>query len=403
VVTSQAGVKSYVAPTLANSNVDLAVPGVYVDTYVARDNDNNLSAEKTRVVVVNDGTYHVGSKHIVRAVDYDIERVAVTGTDAEIVALSGARAWNGTTGAELAPVVYSTGGYRAEVGNYNIIVRVAGDDGTVIAQRNITAEVSGQVFTVTFDGNGSIAQPAPRYMIVAEPDTHIPYTPWGPLREGYTFLGWNTAANGSGVQFTDAYTVRSDMTVYAQWALVPVPETPATPPTVIVTPPPTIINNIVDRVVETVREIVPIASEEPTTIPDPTPPTTSITPPAQWSLLNLLFALFGLALVFITVIFMTRKKNQEEEDTSNQSSNEQRAKKQFSHNLWFFVTLAFALTGLLLFAFTSPSLDNRMILSDRWTLIHGIIFVATFVASILTFRRKKEDDPKDDDLEPALV
>ena len=37
------------------------------------------------------------------------------------------------------------------------------------------------------------------------------------MREGYTFAGWNTAADGSGDVFTAETQVSSDVTVYAQW------------------------------------------------------------------------------------------------------------------------------------------------------------------------------------------
>jgi hypothetical protein len=41
---------------------------------------------------------------------------------------------------------------------------------------------------------------------------------------GHTFVNWNTAANGSGTSFLDgeSYSFAADITLYAQWALVPV-------------------------------------------------------------------------------------------------------------------------------------------------------------------------------------
>lgn len=73
------------------------------------------------------------------------------------------------------------------------------------------------VYTVTFDANGgegnvdalTVTPPADKANV---PDSDL-------TREGYTFTGWNTAADGSG----DAYvagnelTVTEDMTLYAQW------------------------------------------------------------------------------------------------------------------------------------------------------------------------------------------
>lgn len=45
-------------------------------------------------------------------------------------------------------------------------------------------------------------------------------TPADPSLDGYRFTGWNTAPDGSGTSFDQASDVRTDMTVYAQWAKV---------------------------------------------------------------------------------------------------------------------------------------------------------------------------------------
>jgi uncharacterized repeat protein (TIGR02543 family) len=45
--------------------------------------------------------------------------------------------------------------------------------------------------------------------------------PANPDRNGYTFVSWNTAANGSESGFTATTTVSGNMTVYAQWTELP--------------------------------------------------------------------------------------------------------------------------------------------------------------------------------------
>ena len=42
-------------------------------------------------------------------------------------------------------------------------------------------------------------------------------------RTGYTFAGWNTAANGTGTAYADGatYTFTADITLYAQWTALP--------------------------------------------------------------------------------------------------------------------------------------------------------------------------------------
>ncbi|MFM8866926.1 MAG: InlB B-repeat-containing protein [Ilumatobacteraceae bacterium] len=67
--------------------------------------------------------------------------------------------------------------------------------------------------------------------------------PGSPTRDGFTFAGWNTAANGTGTTITFPYhhTNSSDFTLYAQWRAnstatpTTVPPTPV-PPTTVVRP-----------------------------------------------------------------------------------------------------------------------------------------------------------------------
>ena len=73
------------------------------------------------------------------------------------------------------------------------------------------------MFTVTFNGNGGT--PSSDSLQVEDGNTveTLPTAIW----EGYTFEGWNTAANGSGTAFTTETTVTGDITVYAQWEAIP--------------------------------------------------------------------------------------------------------------------------------------------------------------------------------------
>jgi len=73
--------------------------------------------------------------------------------------------------------------------------------------------------TVTFDGNtsngGSTA--------VQTTNAATALTTNGYTKSGYTFSGWNTAANGSGSSYADGstYGFAADLTLYAQWTLIP--------------------------------------------------------------------------------------------------------------------------------------------------------------------------------------
>lgn len=74
--------------------------------------------------------------------------------------------------------------------------------------------------TVTFDGNGGTPEEQTRSI---EVNTSVGADmPGIPEYEGFTFDGWNTAADGSGASFTNTTLVTSSIRVYAKWNRVPV-------------------------------------------------------------------------------------------------------------------------------------------------------------------------------------
>ncbi len=77
-----------------------------------------------------------------------------------------------------------------------------------------------KMVTVTFDKNGGDTEAVPGSMTVAS-GSAVGKLPAEPARANHTFLGWNTAADGSGDPFTANTTVTADITVYAQWEETP--------------------------------------------------------------------------------------------------------------------------------------------------------------------------------------
>ena len=75
--------------------------------------------------------------------------------------------------------------------------------------------------TVTFEANGSAEYPVEGTMapqtVTAKTDTVLTTNTF--TREGYNFLNWNTAADGTGESYADGATVNltEDTTLYAQW------------------------------------------------------------------------------------------------------------------------------------------------------------------------------------------
>jgi len=72
-------------------------------------------------------------------------------------------------------------------------------------------------YTVTYDGNGATGGTVPASFVTTGPFT---VAAAGDLEKtGYTFNGWNTAADGSGTAYAAgaSATVTADLTLYAQW------------------------------------------------------------------------------------------------------------------------------------------------------------------------------------------
>ena len=86
------------------------------------------------------------------------------------------------------------------------------------------ARAGTELMLVTFDGNGGSFSDDTlmKLHIITPPHTTVGETnmPDDPAREGYTFEGWNTQADGGGELFDENTEVNGDITVYAQWTPV---------------------------------------------------------------------------------------------------------------------------------------------------------------------------------------
>lgn len=108
--------------------------------------------------------------------------------------------------------------------------------------------------TVTFDANGGVGAMTPQSSTVS---ATLNLNAFG--RNFHEFLGWNTATDGSGVAYAEGatYPFASDVTLYAQWSLIPgsLPEPLTTLPVPTTTVPETTV-------------------PEPTVAPEPSQPAT---------------------------------------------------------------------------------------------------------------------------------
>ena len=104
--------------------------------------------------------------------------------------------------------------YRYTFTGWSPEVVVAEEDATYTAQYSTTARV---FYTITFNANGGEGSMEPQRFEVGV-DTALNTNAF--TREGYRFIGWNTAADGSGATYADEGAIlelTGDMTLYAQW------------------------------------------------------------------------------------------------------------------------------------------------------------------------------------------
>ena len=85
-----------------------------------------------------------------------------------------------------------------------------------------TANAVPNTYTVVYDGNGSTGGSTPNSTHVYNVEKNLNAN--GYVRDGYSFLGWNTEADGTGTAYTDKQTVKNltsvnggVVTLYAQW------------------------------------------------------------------------------------------------------------------------------------------------------------------------------------------
>jgi hypothetical protein len=131
---------------VVNNPPDTDESGVYEVEREVTDSDGNTTTDKG-ILVVDDGTYAVNTKYILKAAGFIIDKTSVTGENAQILSKSGAKAWSIKPFGTTAAAVKDNGGYKAEVGNYPITIAVKMDSTLV---RNIIAIVK----DVVVDGGG---------------------------------------------------------------------------------------------------------------------------------------------------------------------------------------------------------------------------------------------------------
>lgn len=104
-------------------------------------------------------------------------------------------------------------------GSYNVYIEVSNSSGSFNKAVEITVLAAPEFGSsiVYFNKNGGDTEADPIIKVAIPPKTTIDKLPEAPTKNGFTFAGWNTQADGEGSEFTEITPVNADITLYAMW------------------------------------------------------------------------------------------------------------------------------------------------------------------------------------------
>jgi Listeria-Bacteroides repeat domain (List_Bact_rpt)/Cadherin-like beta sandwich domain/The GLUG motif len=127
--------------------------------------------------------------------------------------------WNGGSGswASESGTTKTSSSLALKNGSNNLVITVTAPNGG-----RTRYSVGVTCYIVSYDGNSAASgsAPAARYLIGGGTET-LAANSGSLAKTGYTFLGWNTAADGSGTRYStgDSLQISAGMTFYAWWGM----------------------------------------------------------------------------------------------------------------------------------------------------------------------------------------
>ena len=103
-----------------------------------------------------------------------------------------------------------------------VTVGVSPNSNLSVACEVTSANIAAATYIISYNANGGSGGPSEQAKTY---NVNLTLSSSTPTRTGYTFTGWNTAANGSGTSYAagGTYTANSSVTLYAQWVKSAVP------------------------------------------------------------------------------------------------------------------------------------------------------------------------------------
>jgi uncharacterized repeat protein (TIGR02543 family) len=275
------------------------------------------------------------------------------------------------------PAAPARTGYR--FGGWNTAVDGTGEaftaETTLTEDIMVYAQWIARGYTLSFNANGGDGR-APNAQSVLFGQLAQPVL--NPIDADQTFRGWNTNADGTGIQWEFGRTTMPahDVVLYAQWT------EPVVVPAPIIVPPArpinrTIINNLTELIQPsesggTIYNPV----ETPTTF-TPAPVATAVT--GSCALLNLLFVILCLALMAIAAYSAIIRQ------CDDKGARRRRM-------VGFICAAVLAAANVILFACTQELFTAPMIWNDQYTIISALIAVSAAVATKIAFAKKIAND-----------
>lgn len=177
----------------------------------------NTALDGSGTAYAGGGTFEMGNANLVLYAQWTIAKYTVTFNSMEGSAVDSQTVDHGGNVTEPAApgrTGYTFGGWYKEAActtQWNFTTE------TIISNDTLFAKWVAVTYTITFDDQSATTHVSPAAKTVTFPLTTVGTLPSAPAKTGYTFCCWNTAANGSGSEFTALTTVTANITVYAIW------------------------------------------------------------------------------------------------------------------------------------------------------------------------------------------
>lgn len=178
------------------------------------------SQSVTNLTTTVGGTVTLYAKWTANTYTVTFDKQSGTGGSASVTATYGSAMPSATMPTRTG---YTFGGYYTSTGGGGTQYYTAGGASArtwnIAEAKTLYAKWTGNTYTITYVGNsntgGSTAATSAVY-----PTTRTVASN-GFTRTGYTFAGWNTAANGTGTSYAvgSSYSSASNLTLYAQWTI----------------------------------------------------------------------------------------------------------------------------------------------------------------------------------------